>query len=518
MIKAVNENRLLKKVVNFFKNPAAILIEIAQNAQRAGAKKLEITFKDGILTARDNGHGAGDIMPILTLADSDWDAVVERDHDPAGWGLFGLMAASLTLTVQSRFGSLTFDCHNFLNDEAYRENIERMLDKDNVCDGFSIAAVLKESSAKNIMNAYEHNLGYFPLDIIVNGAKVARETAAKDCKQYPLKTVYEGNAVFIDPHKADRLSSFPDSVNDLIGAYAGLSVIWYGIRIGKGGSCITLDVTTGSPVTPKLPDRDSLVVDDKLHKFYEFVRKTTVEYCIGEINGRKLKDADPGLRSLLYVMSQIGNGDELNRLSRYFVHRENKYNDSDHGGYNFTVVRPDDKLVNESVTVHVDFGDGKGPVEASEDELHLESGIISGINIPKKYPAWLKIEEKGYPIYVSAENTLRGCFNWYKSSVKCEGKEIIILALVRGYDDGDVFYSANPRDFHAISGSVFKRDIHSEDMDSDTWDTQEERFNTDIDKDISSITGTYSLLDILSGLARALDIDYSGVTVGYDQP
>ncbi len=56
-LKVINERRLLKLVPGFVRNASQVFIELAQNAQRAGATKLDVTLKDGVLTAEDNGTG-----------------------------------------------------------------------------------------------------------------------------------------------------------------------------------------------------------------------------------------------------------------------------------------------------------------------------------------------------------------------------------------------------------------------------------------------------------------------------
>ena len=43
------------------------IIELLQNARRAGATQVEITNEDGTVTVRDNGRGIADFSKLLDL-------------------------------------------------------------------------------------------------------------------------------------------------------------------------------------------------------------------------------------------------------------------------------------------------------------------------------------------------------------------------------------------------------------------------------------------------------------------
>jgi len=73
------------------------VIEILQNARRAGATEVEIANKDGFVTVRDNGSGIEDFSTLLDLGNSDWDDVMEKAEDPAGVGVFCLSPRQVTI-------------------------------------------------------------------------------------------------------------------------------------------------------------------------------------------------------------------------------------------------------------------------------------------------------------------------------------------------------------------------------------------------------------------------------------
>ena len=73
------------------------IIEILQNARRAGATAVTITNENGLVTVRDNGSGIEDFSKLLDLGDSDWDDAMEKAEDPAGVGVFCLAPRKVTI-------------------------------------------------------------------------------------------------------------------------------------------------------------------------------------------------------------------------------------------------------------------------------------------------------------------------------------------------------------------------------------------------------------------------------------
>ena len=78
------------------------IIEILQNARRAGATEVTITNKKGLVTVRDNGSGIDDFQKLLDLGDSDWDQAMEEAEDPAGVGVFCLAPRKVTICSKQK--------------------------------------------------------------------------------------------------------------------------------------------------------------------------------------------------------------------------------------------------------------------------------------------------------------------------------------------------------------------------------------------------------------------------------
>jgi len=95
--------RLLTKAERLFTGTLdGRIIEIIQNARRAGATEVRISNKDGFITVEDNGCGVDDFQKLLDLGGSGWDEKLEAGEDPAGVGLFSLAPKEVTITSGNR--------------------------------------------------------------------------------------------------------------------------------------------------------------------------------------------------------------------------------------------------------------------------------------------------------------------------------------------------------------------------------------------------------------------------------
>ena len=88
-----------------------VLNELLQNARRASATRVEITLTRGdrvILSISDDGQGIADPESVLTLGRSDWGDDVSAREDPAGMGMFSLAGHSVTITSRHAAHSLAW--------------------------------------------------------------------------------------------------------------------------------------------------------------------------------------------------------------------------------------------------------------------------------------------------------------------------------------------------------------------------------------------------------------------------
>jgi hypothetical protein len=103
VIKACVNERLLQKADRLFTGTLdGRIIEILQNARRAGATEVRISNKDGLITVQDNGSGIEDFQKLLDLGGSGWGEAMEAGEDPAGVGLFSLAPREVTILSGNR--------------------------------------------------------------------------------------------------------------------------------------------------------------------------------------------------------------------------------------------------------------------------------------------------------------------------------------------------------------------------------------------------------------------------------
>jgi len=103
VIKACVSERLLQKASRLFTGTLdGRVIEILQNARRAGATEVRISNKEEIVTVQDSGSGIDDFQKLLDLGGSGWDEQLEAGEDPAGVGLFSLAPRKVTIISGSK--------------------------------------------------------------------------------------------------------------------------------------------------------------------------------------------------------------------------------------------------------------------------------------------------------------------------------------------------------------------------------------------------------------------------------
>lgn len=107
-IQAKVNQRLLTKADRLFTGSLnGRIIEILQNARRAGATTVEITNTEGWVTVKDNGHGLAEFADLLDLGGSGWDGSCEKSEDPAGVGIFCLAPREVVIRSKGKIVTIT---------------------------------------------------------------------------------------------------------------------------------------------------------------------------------------------------------------------------------------------------------------------------------------------------------------------------------------------------------------------------------------------------------------------------
>ena len=167
----VNETKLVHTLKDAFTNDYAVITELAQNARRAGATKVEYTWDNdefqrmATLTVEDNGSGIADFQDLFSVADSGWSAETVAEEEPFGMGFLLAVYLSESLTVISQGKILTATQSAILN-------LEDLVVEDYtgpavpgtkiIMRNVNIKGVNDEYDFKNVMNRY---LGAFPIEV-----------------------------------------------------------------------------------------------------------------------------------------------------------------------------------------------------------------------------------------------------------------------------------------------------------------------------------------------------------------
>jgi hypothetical protein len=110
-IQACVNPRLLTKADRLFTGTlSGRIIEILQNARRAGATKVVINNQDDLVTVRDNGQGIEDFAKLLDFGGSGWEEELESSEDPAGVGLFCLTPRQVTIRSNGQMVTIESEC------------------------------------------------------------------------------------------------------------------------------------------------------------------------------------------------------------------------------------------------------------------------------------------------------------------------------------------------------------------------------------------------------------------------
>jgi hypothetical protein len=518
----INEEKLFKLLPYFFDRPSAVLLEIAQNAHRSGASRLDITLKGSELEVGDDGSGTDNPQALVCLAESDWPSEVMDNQMPAGWGLFFLMSISETVSFTSLFGTLKIDCKRFLNDALYRNNVLTMVDGAVRTEkGFRIQAHLVEGVFKSVayLQVLE-SLAYFPMNITVNGSRIKTRGLSETCKDYPIKTSYLGNAVYLNPNGVMFLQSMESFLNHV-------SLVWYGMPMNVTGYLhdVAIDVQEDDPLTPVLPYRTSIKHDEKAERFLEFVRKEVAAWCIDQIRSfeRKMpQDLKDAVR-IMRLAGEVLSSEELDPLDLFFVEEADPYyaesTDSDEVVRYRLVRKGDAPLLGERLSLILNGQLAWDEEDEEKSSLDIPKPIlppwtITRIDLPHNRPVWLQKMERAVQVRVTSHDTNRFDYVWHQSSVECEGKEIAVVSMIEGWAEGDIYYTNEPEDFLSVDDAVFDIKIYSD--DGDTYNTQRESFARLIAREIMGITGRYPLSDLIGGIrvtgvypheVKTIDID-----------
>ncbi len=121
----LNKRRLIENLRFAFPNRYSVVTELLQNARRAGATCVDLTYVASAkrLAVRDDGCGIADFQALLTLGESGWSKAVQRTEHPFGLGFLQSLYAAGSCAVESNGQRVRFDTRAALDGATV--NVER---------------------------------------------------------------------------------------------------------------------------------------------------------------------------------------------------------------------------------------------------------------------------------------------------------------------------------------------------------------------------------------------------------
>ena len=289
-IPLVDEAKLFAVIGKFFTDGNNLLLELIQNAQRAQARsvKIELPYKGEhkfnhepqpgyILRISDDGRGIKDIVALLGIAMSDWDPEV-ASQEPAGMGFLQLLALSRQVQIQSCFGCLHLDSSMFLSSADYRETALASADAHSaIAHGTVIIAEMQKPAMFYLHHELGWYRGYRDLELIINDELVMPIQIADLCAEAEAnKNIfrifsYKDNPLFLEIGNCGKIVG---SRQDIVNWYGQMIQAWpSGGMASSSYIRFYYEVSQGTPLTPRYPDRTCLNVDDKHEQFMSFLHR-----------------------------------------------------------------------------------------------------------------------------------------------------------------------------------------------------------------------------------------------------
>ncbi|RTL56509.1 MAG: ATP-binding protein [Rhodocyclaceae bacterium] len=183
----INEEGALRNQRYAFSNRFTLLTELLQNARRAGATNIEITYDatTQILVVQDDGCGLDDFQKLLSFHESGWNLATSAEEHPFGVGFSKCLYAASRCIVTSGRQQVDIDTAAAL----VKASFEVESSPETVA-GTRIE--LRSVDLPDLGNRMETLCLGFPVPVVFNGKPLARPLAAENLATMssPMGSVY----------------------------------------------------------------------------------------------------------------------------------------------------------------------------------------------------------------------------------------------------------------------------------------------------------------------------------------
>jgi hypothetical protein len=286
---------ILTKAPRFFGSSKSILTELFQNAYRAGAENIRITWNPTtrILEFKDDGRGC-DPEDLVVVGDSSWD---EKSPaiDPAGIGVFSILRPEYCerVTYRSKDWAMTITPENLETAQAQAVYLNEST------AGMTVSMTLtpradfaREQFVQRARGRYPMNVTWqeLPKDVTNVQAEQILEVAhwmtleiagVGKLEIGKLNSFSSTQHFAIWQHAVINSSALRDTLLNASQKHSPLAN-----RIFQYVNCV-LDVDPNSGIRPRLPDRDDVIEDAHL--------EAAAERIVGEVMSYLLNPLHPNL-------------------------------------------------------------------------------------------------------------------------------------------------------------------------------------------------------------------------------
>lgn len=172
---------LRKFLDSSFSGRTTAITELLQNARRAGATCINITYQNDVLTFRDDGCGISSVDTLLTPGASGWSDDVMKKDDPFGLGFRAALLNCEYVAVSSKFGC--FGSYTSVLLDGASPVIE--------AGDFSVTTIaLRKPKIPDIAKALPKLARWLPIPVTFNGDNIAHPASwitILDTDQYTLR-------------------------------------------------------------------------------------------------------------------------------------------------------------------------------------------------------------------------------------------------------------------------------------------------------------------------------------------
>lgn len=259
----------MRNTVKTFADRLCFVDELVQNAQRAGASRVDFRFGETSLRYQDNGPGCDDLSKVFTQSLSGWSTDVQKSDDPFGFGFFSCIVVADTIIVESHSRAARFDVA-----QMFRENRTDVITTgpSNLNKGFSVLLQdLKDLDLSEVQKRVRQVAKYVDVKVYLDGdlcrkQSMVQKTYQEECNSFSRVCK---NSVF-------NGVLYPTGYGEISSYYQGREVcdIWVD---GIGGR---IEVKPGQ-ADPRCPDRKAWIENRKLwalrRKLQEYAKKVMMD-------------------------------------------------------------------------------------------------------------------------------------------------------------------------------------------------------------------------------------------------